>query len=52
MNSGDYIVLAVILAILAGAVRYIFKVKRSGKKCVGCPGGEGCNGTCPGCGLK
>ena len=52
MSPGDYIVLAVILAIVLGAVRHIFKVKRSGKKCVGCPGGEGCSGACPGCGLK
>ena len=52
MNPGDFIVLAVILAIVLGAARYIFKVKKAGKKCIGCPGSEGCSGNCSSCGLK
>lgn len=39
----DIIVLIVIAAIVAAAVAYIVKAKRSGVKCIGCPAG----GSCP-----
>lgn len=40
----DYIVIAIILAIVAAAAFYVYKAKKSGKKCIGCPDGcSGCN---------
>lgn len=39
----DLIVIAVILIIIAFAVCYIIKAKKSGAKCIGCPSG----GCCP-----
>ena len=39
----DYIVIAIILVIVAAAF-YVYKAKKSGKKCIGCPDGcSGCN---------
>ncbi len=39
----DIIALIIIAAIVAAAVAYIVKAKRSGVKCIGCPAG----GSCP-----
>lgn len=44
----------VILFIVGGAVAYIVKAKKSGKKCIGCPdsascGRSGCSASCGGC---
>ena len=49
MNVVDYIVLAVILAIIGGAVFYIRKAKKSGRKCIGCPSSGSCGGQCGSC---
>lgn len=61
MNGTDLILLAVIALIIGGAVAYIIKAKKSGKKCIGCPDSgschakqgrsdaDGCDGSC-GCG--
>lgn len=35
----DYIIMAVIALIIGGAVWYVVKAKKSGKKCIGCPDG-------------
>ena len=40
------IVLAVIVFLAAG---YIYRAKKSGRKCIGCPHGDHCS-TCGGCG--
>ncbi len=42
----DLIVLFVIAVILGLAAGYIFKAKRKGQKCVGCPYGGKCGGSC------
>ncbi len=41
----DVIIAAVILAAVALAVRYIWKQKKNGAKCIGCPcsGGSSCH---------
>lgn len=39
----DIIVAAVIVLIIGGAVAYIVKAKKSGKKCIGCPDCCSCN---------
>ena len=33
----DFLLAAVILGLLAAAIRYIVKAKKSGVKCIGCP---------------
>lgn len=38
----DIILIVVLVAILGGAAFYVWKAKKSGRKCIGCP-----EGTCP-----
>ncbi len=45
----DIIAIAVIVLIVGGAVAYIIKAKKSGKKCIGCPDGGSCEGKCSCC---
>ena len=45
----DLIIIAVVAAILAVVGRYLYKAKKRGVKCVGCPSG-GC--SCCGCGCQ
>lgn len=53
----DFIIILILLAILAGAGWYIYKAKKSGQKCIGCPSAKtcgsstssGCSGNCSGC---
>lgn len=44
MTYSDIIVIAVIVVILAIAIGYIIRAKKSGKKCIGCPDGGCCSG--------
>ena len=44
----DIIVIAIIALIIGGAVAYIIKAKKSGKRCIGCP--EGCHCSKGACG--
>ena len=46
MTLVDVLVIFAVLGILGGAVTYIIKEKKRGKKCIGCPYSEGCNGGC------
>lgn len=41
---------AIVIVIVALAVRYIYKAKKSGTKCIGCPDSGSCSGSCSGCG--
>ena len=48
----DLIIIALVLIILAGALFYIIKAKRSGVKCIGCPATARCSrnpGSVEGC---
>lgn len=46
----NIIIVAVLTIIIGAAAGYVIKAKRSGKKCIGCPGGS-CSGCCSyGCG--
>lgn len=38
----DYIVIAIILIIVIAAGIYVYKAKKSGRKCIGCPDGCSC----------
>ena len=52
MDIGNWIALAVIVAVSLGAIGYIVYAKRKGKTCIGCPDGCGnANGFagCAGC---
>ena len=41
------VILILVLALILGlAGYYIYKAKKSGKKCVGCPYAEGCSRQC------
>ena len=42
----DIVVVAVIVAIIAGASFYIYKAKKNGAKCIGCPHSKECGGMC------
>ena len=58
MGPFDFIAIGVILLIAGGAIFYIVKAKKSGKKCIGCPDADtfgsnrsgGCSGNCGSCG--
>lgn len=52
MGPVDYIILAVIVLIIGGAAFYIYKAKKSGKKCIGCPDSGTCSGHCGACSGK
>lgn len=43
----DIIVIAVLVLIIGLAALYVYKAKKSGKKCIGCPDGGSCSGCCP-----
>ena len=47
----DILVGLILLAILGGAVFYIVKAKKSGRKCIGCPDSGSC-GKKGGCNCK
>ena len=44
----NVILILVLAAILGGAIFYIYKAKKSGKKCIGCPHSCNCSGGCGG----
>jgi hypothetical protein len=49
MNPVDYLLLVILAVILGGAALFIYKSQKSGKKCIGCPGGTTCSGKCGSC---
>jgi len=44
----NLILILVLAAIIGGAGLYIYKAKRSGIKCIGCPSAKACKGNCSG----
>lgn len=54
MNFMDYVIIAVIAVVITGACLAIYRSKKSGKKCIGCPdscacSSGNCSGGCNGC---
>lgn len=47
----NIIIIAVIAVIVGLAALYVYKAKKSGKNCIGCPDGGKCSGSC-GCGCS
>ncbi len=45
----NVILILVLALILGGAIVYIVKAKKKGRKCIGCPDGAKCSGKCSGC---
>lgn len=48
----DIILIAVILVIVGCAALYIYREKKSGAACIGCPHGKACSGKSCGCGCS
>ena len=48
MNYVDYIIIAIVLCFIAGIVFYLYKAKKRGEKCIGCPYAKQCGGKCSG----
>lgn len=38
----DFIAIVILAAVLFAAARYVYRAKKSGVKCVGCPSGGSC----------
>lgn len=49
MKIEDIIIIAVLVVVLGLAAWYVYKAKKSGKKCIGCPDGGSCGGNCSCC---
>ena len=49
MKPVDILVLAVIAVIVGLVIRYIYRAKKKGIKCIGCPDAGKCTGNCSGC---
>lgn len=45
----NFIVVLLLVLILGGAALYIYKAKKRGVKCIGCPDGATCSGHCDRC---
>ncbi len=43
---GNIIVIFVLAVILGGALIYIYKAKKGGQKCIGCPNAKQCAKKC------
>ena len=42
----DILIILVLAVILALAARYIYRAKKKGQKCIGCPYSSCCGGDC------
>ena len=49
MNMADWITLGVIAAILGLAAWYVYRSKKKGRNCIGCPDAGNCSGDCGNC---
>ncbi len=45
----NLIILAVVAVIITLSGRYLYRAKKRGTRCIGCPGGCSRNGPCGGC---
>ena len=46
----DFVISLVLILVVGAAVFYIYKSKKSGKKCIGCPYAESCGKNKKSCG--
>ena len=52
MKLIDFLLIAVIAAIVGLVIWFIHRSKKKGVKCIGCPDGAKCAGNCSGCSGK
>lgn len=45
----DFLIILILLAVVGGAALYIYKAKKRGQTCIGCPHAKTCSGKCSGC---
>ncbi len=45
----DIIIVAILLIIIGLAAFYVYRAKKKGKKCIGCPNSGSCSGSCDSC---
>lgn len=46
LNMKDIIIIAIVLVIAAAISIYIYKAKKRGEHCIGCPYSKQCSGKC------
>jgi len=46
----NILIILIVGGLVGLAAGYIYKAKKSGKKCIGCPDGDSCSGNCGQCG--
>lgn len=39
----NILLIVILIAVVGGAARYIYKTKKGGKKCIGCPYNDSCS---------
>lgn len=44
----DFVIVVILAVVVGSAARYVYKAKKSGAKCIGCPAGGNCSGSCGG----
>lgn len=49
MNPIDFVIIGVIVAIMGLAGYAIYRAKKAGCKCIGCPDSKTCSRNCAGC---
>lgn len=49
MHIADYVILGIFALIVAGSIYAIYRSKKKGNKCIGCPDGGNCARNCSGC---
>ena len=52
MKPVDYIIIAIVALIIGLASWYLYRAKKKGVKCIGCPDAATCSGNCSGCAGK
>jgi len=49
MKPVDWLIIGILLIIATAAIFAIYRSKKSGKKCIGCPDSGSCDGCCSNC---
>ncbi len=44
----NIIILIILLGIIGGIIFYLYRAKKRGETCIGCPYAKGCSGGCKG----
>ena len=52
MRPEDIVVIVVLLIVVAAAGFYVYRAKKKGQKCIGCPASKSCSGKCSCCSDK